>query len=382
MIKLKALKMKCSQVFHLTVGTTKLTHIQLEEHEYDYETSIAWTVDQVESGSDDPVASDPAKRHDKLQSDGAPHCDRHSDAAWDPSDRCTAHSSATQANDRACGAAAPTDRLSSSGSQSGGIATWQCPKRQEDNRPTVPTSPGDEPGDDNGDGADDAADDGVAASDGDGDGNDEPDGDPDGDRDVDHRLVELSRLPLVGKPNPKSLSLRQFTGKVKPAATRKTSESYEAYAQRMETMANALPGGIEVETNAAAALAAFVRMSCPAHASQLNVEWTQSQRRKTPARTALHEMVEFISLLDRSNDYGAAVITERKRKPTKQTVRFKLEPGAEYVEPAWVTETTKCHGCHGLGHLANNPACPQYGQRKKKSPLMSAVDDVIETDSE
>ncbi|KAJ0404212.1 hypothetical protein ATCC90586_007240 [Pythium insidiosum] len=248
-------------------------------------------------------------------------------------------------------------------------------------RPTVPPPPGDEPSDDNGDGGDDAADDGVAASDGDGDGdeNDQPDGEPDGNGDVDHRLVELSRLPLGGKPNPKSLSLRQFTGKVKPgefdsgvglwcqeldsqlvgaqmrdghrwtepakisimlnllaeepaawldrlwkdtkalmvkyacqrlrekyatkigeeairdlirAATRKTSESYEAYAQRLETMANALPGGIEMETNAAATLAAFVRMSCPAHASQLNVEWTLSQRRKTPARTALHEMVE------------------------------------------------------------------------------------------
>ncbi|KAJ0404211.1 hypothetical protein ATCC90586_007239 [Pythium insidiosum] len=120
-------------------------------------------------------------------------------------------------------------------------------------------------------------------------------------------------------------------------------------------------------------------------------------------------MVEFISLLDRSNGVAvkpksdkpparkkvkgkdgktmakglaAAVIPERKCKPTKQTVRFKLEPGTEYVEPAWVTETTKCHGCHGLGHLAKNPACPQYGQRKKKSPLMSAVEDVVETDSE
>lgn len=193
------------------------------------------------------------------------------------------------------------------------------------------------------------------------------------------------------------------------SAVRKASESYEAYAQRLQTMANALLGGIETETNAAAALAAFVRMANPVHASQLNVEWTLAQRRKTPARTALHEMVEFIYLLDRSNGVAArnksdkaparkkakgkdgkavakglaaAVITERKRKPTKQSVRFKLEPETEYVEPAWVTETTKCHGCHGLGHLAKNPVCPKYGQRRSKTPLMSTVEDAVEEDSE
>ncbi|KAJ0398347.1 hypothetical protein ATCC90586_006770 [Pythium insidiosum] len=316
---------------------------------------------------------------------------------------------------------------------------------------------------------------------------DEPDGEPDGDGEVDHRQITLSRLPLGGKPNPKSLTLRQFTGRVKPgdfdsgvgqwcleldsqllgaqmrdghrwtepaklsimqnllaeepavwfyrlwaatenltvkiackklrekyatkigedairdlirSATRKPSESYEAYGQRLENMANALPGGIDAETNAAAALAAFVRMACPTHQAQLNVEWTQAQRRRIPARAALREMIDFISLLDRSNGIAvkpkaskaparkkakgkegkaeakglaAAVVTERKRKPTKQTVRFKLEPGAEYTDPEWVTETTKCHGCHGTGHLARNPACPAYGQRKKKSPLMSAI---------
>lgn len=188
-------------------------------------------------------------------------------------------------------------------------------------------------------------------------------------------------------------------------ATRRPTESYEAYVQRLATMASTLPGGENMGTNAAAALGTFVRTACPSQSAQLNVHGTLAQRNKTPSRQVLHEMVEFISLLDRSNGVAykpkpskqtvhkkakakdgkavakavaMAVVTERKRKPSKKKVRFSGDEG--YVQPEWVPENTKCFACHGMGHLSKDQTCPMYGQRK--TPLLNAALEALEEESE
>jgi hypothetical protein len=63
-------------------------------------------------------------------------------------------------------------------------------------------------------------------------------------------------------------------------ARREPVESYEMYAQRLQNMASALPGGIEEEANAAAALSAFVNTAYPAEFKQLRVFETNDKRHK------------------------------------------------------------------------------------------------------
>jgi hypothetical protein len=133
---------------------------------------------------------------------------------------------------------------------------------------------------------------------------------------------------------------------------------------------------------------------------------------KVPSLTTLDEVVEVLSLYDRSDgvlktthstgnpppvkrakanggkavESAHVVIADRKRKPVKQskTTHPSKKPAGEYVPPAWpITDKTLCYGCRGRGHIAADPTRPTYGERREKNTsLLDAVLKTVEEDSD
>ncbi|KAE8876584.1 hypothetical protein PF005_g14084 [Phytophthora fragariae] len=181
-------------------------------------------------------------------------------------------------------------------------------------------------------------------------------------------------------------------------ATRRTDESYESYAQRLLTMADALPGSRYVETNAIAALEAFISTASPAEVKQLKFFAATAAQNKAPALLTLSNAVNFLTLFDKSdgvkalapaakrakNNRGAAtsapapvmaVVADRKRK---RTMRGMTADGV-YIQPKNVTADTKCRACGQLGHISWDPKCPQF--LAQNTPFKAAVGQAVEEDS-
>ncbi|KAE8959197.1 hypothetical protein PR001_g30805, partial [Phytophthora rubi] len=178
-------------------------------------------------------------------------------------------------------------------------------------------------------------------------------------------------------------------------ATRRTDESYESYAQRLLTMADALPGSRYVETNAIAALEAFISTASPAEVKQLKFFAATAAQNKAPALLTLSNAVNFLTLFDKSdgvkapapaakrakNNRGAAtsapapvmaVVADRKRKRTMRG----LTADGVYIQPKNVTADTKCRACGQLGHISWDPKCPQF--LAQNTPFKAAVGQAVE----
>ncbi|KAE8905632.1 hypothetical protein PF003_g10637 [Phytophthora fragariae] len=102
-------------------------------------------------------------------------------------------------------------------------------------------------------------------------------------------------------------------------ATRRADESYESYAQRLLTMADALPGSRCIETNAIAALEAFISTASPAEVKQLKFIAATAAQSKEPALLTLSNAVNFLTLFDKSDGVKAPAPAAKRAKTNRGT---------------------------------------------------------------
>ncbi|KAE9068815.1 hypothetical protein PF007_g27545 [Phytophthora fragariae] len=180
------------------------------------------------------------------------------------------------------------------------------------------------------------------------------------------------------------------------ACTKQPSESYEMYSQKLQNMADSLPGGVQKRTNGKAALSAFVRTACPSRTEQLEY-WVLTQKGQNKPAHRLDSLVELLGQLDKTDGVEVSLPTEFAEAPQK---RFKGPTGGAYAAtaatatvvdrkrkgkhgearqpskygpfapPPWVNENTQCFKCKGRGHIGRDPTCPKY---KATTPLGNAV---------
>lgn len=169
-------------------------------------------------------------------------------------------------------------------------------------------------------------------------------------------------------------------------------ETYQQYSQRLLNMADSLPGGLAVDSNARCAMHTFVRLAYYKYSDELK-SFLGRLAPESSAVIKLQRLVDHLSYMAESDgqlpaktdaqgtgrhehdakrrksstgyraqnpEKSMAVIVEHKRKPPQRSQgngRQDQRGKAGDKSPSTAGPSTECYNCHEYGHFAAD--CPQ-----------------------